>query len=739
MRKIFLLSVVLCVLLCMTSAPVTAAQPDPTPTMLLLLSPAKSTVELNLQTRIFPTLKGLRAQNHLLRYEWLADANAIRVQGMDAVAAQILYAMPGIARVTPDRAGILDMARQQQRVMERNLHRANVRTAELRQLRPAAGESFNIHETWDMFQASGLGAGQAVTAVLKDSGANTKDTLNVNADADGNINEFFGAEVVPGDSVDIAYNSNNVTIQSDAVTLDFDFDNDHVMGTAGANRTIVVNVRGENVGGCGYAEYSEQTTSDGSGNYDANLSGDFDVIRRTESDVTSVDANGNGWSIWRHAPWLVLRRTENNANGFGIAPDQDIDIVLKNGATEKATRTPHTNTPDANFGFGFWEADMLTGDTLTVTENSTTWATIDLVPLSVKLDSVKKKVTGLAPANATVILRSDHLNLATGDTESACQSVTADGSGNFSATFNVPYIGSDMMNAFFVDANGFEQRVTDTVPYLLLRHGENILQGMFHSDFEGEVNVTVVKKNGEMKYQGKGYAFGGWWSMLLAKNGTAVNLAAQDTVTATSRNVSAPQAAAPLSGVVAKLNATLDVTNNRVSGTAKKNTNLWLFGQKWWGDGYQCRNDCNIMVKTAGSGAFTHDFNQDLVAGDFAEVYAIDNKGNETLKRAFSTAPTIKMDSFPATFRRGRANSVKYTIANGAHVEDTGILADSAARPDWRYTMQNGPEGNWWPGGPGQYNVNVWIAHQGKIYFRAFAWIDGRYIISSPEKSAKAR
>ena len=93
-------------LLLMTGAPVAAAQPDPTPTMLLLLSPANSTAELNLQARIFPTLKGLRAQNHLMRYEWLADANAIRVQGMDAVAAQILYTMPGIARVTPQRAEI---------------------------------------------------------------------------------------------------------------------------------------------------------------------------------------------------------------------------------------------------------------------------------------------------------------------------------------------------------------------------------------------------------------------------------------------------------------------------------------------------------------------------------------------------------------------------------------------------------------------------------------------------------
>ena len=262
---------------------------------------------------------------------------------------------------------------------------------------------------------------------------------------------------------------------------------------------------------------------------------------------------------------------------------------------------------------------------------------------------------------------------------------------------------------------------------------------MFHSDFDGEVNVTVVKKNGDTKYQGKGYAFGGWWSMLLAKDGTAVNLAAQDTVTATSRNVSAPQAAAPLSGVVAKLNATLDVTNNRVSGTAKKNTNLWLFGQKWYGSGYECRDDCAVMTTSNPSGAYTHDFHQDLVAGDFAEVYALDTNGNQTIKRAFSTAPTITINSFPATFRRGRPNPVQYTIANGVHVEDTGILADSATRPDWRYTMQNGPEGNWWPGGPGPYNVNVYIAHQGKIYFRAFAWIDGRIIFSNPEKSAKAR
>lgn len=738
MRTILLLSIVLFILLLATSATVEAAQLNPTPTMLLLLSPARTTAELNLQARLFPTLKGLRAQNHLMRYEWLADANAIRVQGMDAVAAQILYAMPGIARVTPQRAEILDAARQQQQNLERNLRGTNSR-AEFKRATPTAGESFNIHETWDMFQASGLSAGQAVTAVLKDSGANTKDTLNVNADADGNINSFFGADVVQGDSVDISYDSNNVTIQSDAITIDFDYANDHVMGTAGANRTIVVNVRGNQVGGCDFAEYSEPTTSDGSGNYDADLSGDFDVLRRTESDVTSVDANGNGWSIWRHAPWLLLRRNENNARGFALAPDEDVDIVLKNGGTDKATRTPHSNSPDANFGFDFWEADMLAGDTLTATEGGNTWATINLVPLSVYFNPANEQVTGTAPANAQVVLRSDHLNLATGDYESACQTVTANGSGNFSATFNVPYIGADVMNAFYPDTDGFEQLVADTAPFLMFRNGENIVQGMFHSNFEGDVNVTVVNKKGDTKYQGKGYAFGGWWSILMAKNGAAVNLAAQDTVTATPRNTAAPQAAGTLSAKVAKLTAALDTTNDRVSGTTKKNTMLWLVGRKWYGDGYQCAEDCGFRVTSNDAGAYTHDFNQDLVAGDYAEVIVLDSQGHETIKRAFSTAPTITMNSFPATFRRGRPNAVKYTIANGVNVEDTGILADSTTRPDWRYTMQNGPEGNWWPGGPGQYTVNVHIAHQGKIYFRAFAWIDGRYIITNPESSARAR
>lgn len=729
------------IVLTLASSSVTAALPDSSGSILLLLSESSMPSTVPPEARLAPILKSLQANHHLTQYEWLADANAFRVEGADAAAAQIFLTLPGVARVTPARAEILDAARQQQQ-REKFTAQRRLSSETSKAERIADTPYFDIHETWDMIQAKGLAAGQAVTAVLKDSGSNVKDTLNVNADGNGNLQAWFNADVAQGDSVAITYNATNVTIFSDAITINFDFNNDHISGTAGNDRKLYVNVNDDGIGWCERHESFMETMSNGAGAYDADLSASYDVIRRTEVNVSSIDENDNGWTVWRHAPWLMLRTlpNSNNGNGNGLAPDEDVDIVLKTGATEKFSQTFHTNYPDSSFGFGIWGADMLPGDTLTATENGNTWANISIVQLTTNLNAAKGKVTGKAPANQPVVVRSDDYNSTTGDWNVTCQTVTADGSGDYSANVSKNLGGYDSVTTFYVDANGFEQQVWDVVSYLYAQKGASFLEGTFKTSFDGAMDIAIYNKQGALKYQAVGYAFGGWFSQRLAKNGKPVKLAAQDTIAVTPQagNLGA-QAATPLTGTVAKVNMTLDVATNSVTGTAPPNSYLFVTGQKWWGNGYECRDDCWIKVASGANGAFQHTFNNDLVAGDFAEVVLIDAKGNLTYQQASSTLPTITLNSFPPTFRRGRPNEVKYTIANGLHVDDTGVLWDSSSRPDWNYTIQNGVEGNWWPGGPGQYSVNVWTAHQGKIYFRAMARVDGRWIYTMPESVAKAR
>ena len=719
-----------------------AAPPQQSGSLLLLLSDATSPAARTAQMQPLAILKSLKTHNHLASYEWLPDANAIRVDSADATAAQILYTLPGIARVTPLRAEILDAARQQQSLQIKNAQRAQAARTE-RIARPADTPFFTVHETWDMFQAKGLSSGQAVTAVLKDSGATTKDTLNVNADGDGRIDAWFAADVLQGDFVDVTYDATTVTINSDAITIDFDFTNNHIMGTAGVNRTIYINVRDDGIGWCEHHDYNTSLQSNGAGSYDANLTGNYDVIRRTEVDVMSENQQGTGgWTIWRHAPWLILHTMPNasNGNGNGLAADEDIDLVLKNGATEKATRNQHTNYPDAGFGFGIGEADMLPGDTFTATENSNTWATIPIVNLTTVLNSATGQVTGNAPANKQVVIRTDHYNRTTGGWDITCQTATANGSGIYSATAPTPLIGNDSVATFYVDAAGFEQQVWDIAPYLNMHKGTNLLEGSFKTGFDGDMNITVQNKKGIVKFEGKSYAFGGWWSEFLAKDGKPVNLAAKDTVTIKpTAGAFGVEAGKTLTGTVTKVTLALDLANNKVTGTAPKNTHVALSPQKWYGNGFECRDECWRDAAANGSGAFEYTFNADLAAGDFAEIYYVDAQGNITYQQANSTTPTITLDSFPATFRRGRPNEVKYTIANGMHVDDTGVFSDSSSRPDWNYTNQNGVDGNWWPGGPGQYSVTVWTAHQGKIYFRAFTRVDGRWLFTTPETVAKAR
>lgn len=694
------------------------------------------------EIRLAPILRSLQAHKQITQYEWMPDVNAFRVEGFGPATAQMLGALTGVSRMVPANATNLETARQAQRGASMNV--GGARALIFKQTTSTTEDpNFNVHETWDMFQAKGLASGQAVTAVLKNSGGGIKTTLNLTADGGGAIQAPFKTDVVQGDYVEITYNSTTRTIHSDAITIDFDFTNNHLTGTAGANRNLWVNFGDDGTGWCERHDYTVSTLTNGAGNYDVDTSGNYDVVRRTEVNVMSENEDGNGWTVWKHAPWLLLHTQLNatNGNGNGLAPDEDVDLVLKTGATEKEHNTSHTNSPDANFGFGFWGADMLPGDTLTVTEKGNTWATINIVPLSVTMNPATGKIIGQAPAGKKVAVRSSHFDTATGQWSSpACQYPTAGATGKFTTTMAVPYIGGDTVGVFYVDDNGFEQQVWDTVPNLYVYQGLNLAQGTMHTNFDGEVDITVVNKLGATKYHGTGYAFGGWWSQILAQNGAPVNLAVKDKITVTARaGTLAAEANNPITATVTKIAAALDPVKNQVSGTAPKNAHLWFTAQLWDGKGFNCRGECNKPGITDANGAFKYDFNDDPVNGDYADVSFVDAQGNQTVKRAFSTTPTITMNSSPSTFRRGRQNTVKYTIANGQHVQDTGILADSSSRPDWRYTLQNGPDGNWWPGGPGQYTVNVGLSFQGKVYFRAYAQVDGRYIATNPELVAKAR
>lgn len=701
MRKFLVVfAFVLVVVLLLPCTPLAA---DSSPTSILLVL-SDSQGQSAAQIRVTPILNSLRAHKQIKQYEWLADANAFRIDGLDASLSAMLANLPGVSAITPANTATLNAARQAQRAQRMSVGRVQAVNFK----HPFGADEdpvFGIHETWDQLQAKNLSANQAVSAVLKDSGGGVKATVDTKANADGSLNESFKADVVQGDYVEITYNSKTITIHSMPLTVNFDYANNHISGTANANHPVYVNVFDEGIGWCEKHEAFASPLANGAGAYTADFTGTYDVTRRTAVDVMGTNEEGNGWSIWQHAPWLILNTqpTTNNGNGFGLAPNENVAIDLMHGGALKENENSQTNSPDASFGFGLGQADMLPGDTLFLTENSNNWAAVPIVALNILLNPKTGKVTGQAPANQKVVLHSAHYNTATGKWEYACQTVTANASGNYSATFAVPYIGGDQVQAFFADGNGFEQQVTDTVPQLFMYKDINLMVGLFHANFDGAVNFTVFKKTGEIKYQGTGYAFGGWWWQLLAKNGAAVNLAANDKITVTApRGALGAEANSTLTATVANVSATLSVAQNKVNGTAPKNSYLWFSPQLWNGKNFDCRDECNVIGKQNTGGTYSYIFKNDLVAGDYADVILLDAHGQQTVKRAYSSTPTITLNSSPATFRRGRPNPVKYTLANGQHVTDTGVIADSSSRPDWRYTMQNGPNGNWNPGGPGQ-------------------------------------
>jgi hypothetical protein len=749
------LGLLLAVLLFAAASPILASPPADAPAgpMLMTLAPAFSAGGMPSQfyqrvqdqiSRVVPVLASLQKHGHLRGFAQVPGTNAIRVDAPDAQAAMLLHSLPGVAGLAPATPQRVQAARTAFRTAMSQVQ-GQVAPASLRGLNPRAPSDTPwvvVHETWDYVYGRHFTAGASVTAVLKDHVGNVKATVTPTVDSNQEFYADFPVDVIQGDSVDVSVptDSFNETVHSDAITINFDYTNDKVYGTVSPGREVDVQARGSDTTTCNYASKEVLATATGDGSYVADFSSgdsEMDINRHSEADVSSIDANGNSWVLWRHAPWarIELNLTNNDGYGYALQPNDDLTITLKNGAGTKQIVTPSSNYPDASFGFRFDQADILPGDTVEITEQGTTWMSIVIPTLTTNLDPVTNLVTGSGPASKPVSVLGVHYNRTNGNWEGNCQVVTANATGKYTANFHTDFLAGDEADTYSIFDQGDDLRFWDHAPYLEPLKDQNIAEGRFHSSFDGNVGIVVKNAAGATKYKGTGYAFGGWWSQILASKGLPVILVAGDKVTVTP----ALPAKGTLTATIAKLTAKLDVANDKITGTAPANAYVGVYGFYWAGGGYNC-DQCWWTVKAGPTGAYSFQFDRDLVAGDYVQVHYVDAGGNRTVSQGFSTNPTIALVSAPPIFRSGRHNYVTYRVTGGVNVENLNMAWDSVSRPDWSYTNWYCPDDCPWPlGGPGDYTIDMGFGMPGTIYFRGFAWVDDRLIFTVPEISAPAR
>ncbi|MGB8643639.1 MAG: hypothetical protein WCF84_00235 [Anaerolineae bacterium] len=759
MKRILIL-LILAAAIVLSASPTAAAEPPASGAMLMVLASPQVSTTLRTEAvssafmqgaytqamQLLPVLNNLKKQGHIASYQLNLPANAVQVQGMDLTAAMLLDKLPQTGRLVPASNASVQAARAD---FNRALGRARsaaprIQTPRVKAPAAAAWTNIQIHETWDFVQGHyNVSSSASVQVVLKNSGGTVRETVTTTSDSTGfffaNFRGLLNGDIVATDYVELTVGGADLaTVTADNISIDFDYGADHVTGFVAPDRNVRVNLRDQGPGNCGYPENMVEVSSDvTTGAYDANFSGVMDVNSRVEADVLSVQQDEPiDWSsvVWRHAPWVRLELNPDNNGGQGnaILAGDTVTVTLKTGATVKETFSITANTPDAGFGFNFKQSDVLLGDTVYLDEGASNLATIPITNLTSYINPTTNLITGSAPASQPVTISGHHYNRTTGNWDNACQTITTPGTGLYSVNLGKDFVGGDTSDANYVVGTGFELHVYDQAPYIEMYTGGPFLGGGFHMNYNGTVKIVVKSSAGVSKYTGTGYAYGGRWEQILAKAGAPVLLATNDRVTVT------PVGGTALNATVVKLTATIDLVNNKISGLGPANKPLALFDQVWRGGGYGC-DDCWTNVSASATQAYSFTFKADLVDGDYVQARSVDAAGNETIANGFSTTPTITMSAWPALFRTGRPNNVTYAIDHAVHVQNTFLGWDGVTRPNVQYLISQGPNYNWWPGGSGPYTIECYFGSRGDVYFRGFAYADGRWIFTNPERSVPVR
>ncbi len=205
-------------------------------------------------------------------------------------------------------------------------------------------------------------------------------TTSLATDEMGNFGTGLEYDVTPGALVTV---SDSFTTRSTVVTTltvdGVDPEADSVWGTAEAGAELQVDINNTGVW--------RTTTADGSGYWivdftepvgeDEDWQRAFDIGRGTEGEASQYDEDRDATSV----PWRVpdtgfnVNPNDESVWGWDWAPNSTVDISV--GATESPDHTAIAFTDEwGNFGTGLDGYDLIVGETVTISDGTTTKSTV---------------------------------------------------------------------------------------------------------------------------------------------------------------------------------------------------------------------------------------------------------------------------------------------------------------------------------------------------------------------------
>jgi len=531
--------------------------------------------------------------------------------------------------------------------------------------------------------------GASIVITLTDSGGAVKDVQAPSADPyNGYYQATFVGDVVPGDTVQVVGGGISATIPITTLNATTDRIADVISGQAPPNSShLRVGQWGE------YSPYYEQEgfTSDASGSYTADLSGEVDVHNRGAGELyyhTDDDLDEHLQSVAYRTPDYHVSLTWDNIEGHTGIPNLPITLtLLAADGVVKGTNVVVGQEPDGRINWADFYADgekqdVVPGDQVIV-ETPTFSDTISIVGFDITIDPATDVVSGTGPANTRLRIWIDWLwpNL----------EVPTDGEGRFMADFSgiQDIQATSWAHIVYTDPNFNLVGYSSTPPHVWFR--ANMSSDWVDGSTTANATVWITATDGLGTLKGIRTTTArpdAWFEGVdLWLDGQRAGLVPGDIITATSSDGSTT------STTLISITGQMDVDNDTISGQMQDG----VFPADGHLDFWQCSTDqwSGHDFAIAADGSYSIDLSGeiDIQPGDQAQVWYIAPDGNRPgidVYAAFLQVRANRTHDFVASKAPRETNVVVRVLRGGEEIGRGEYIGQGV----WFHTIVRDEHGN---------------------------------------------
>ena len=306
----------------------------------------------------------------------------------------------------------------------------------------------------------------------------------------------------PHDVVSVTAHGNSVSTVVAYLRAWVDPGTNIVAGQTNAGRRVEIRVDQPGRDPCHSTSHSKSVTSDGHGDFKANLSSVVDFDGRAGSWVYVRDARGNSTYALFFAYHISARFNANNFSGY-IKPDVPFTATLSRGGHIMSTYNGQSNT--AGRFSGVFTATIQPGDTLRINSGDVN-TRYTAVGLGVTWNSAADKVTGTTSSGRLVQAYFHKYSWwpvsTTCSWKSNCTSTTSNSSGHFTMNAGMNLVRGDDGIFYVFDRGGNYQYAQLHIPAIVADMAWSNIYGYWGNPSVGDVTVTLKSRSGTIKWRG---------------------------------------------------------------------------------------------------------------------------------------------------------------------------------------------------------------------------------------------